>query len=297
MRKFVIKNRQKRKYIKKSEQQSSLSFIKTLYGMLPLLIMMVALMTTMIITSPLRDPQASIRFTFDLPTISFQNPFIFFQTLADFLGEGFLAFVSGFATLIDSFIHILQSGVNSALYTVMLLDPRPLFLVIGSGFMTIVVAISFMCTQIIHVLLTLFLIISYFFQLFVTSIAITSTAVLHFIGTTIIAAGRSAVTVVVTLTQVMSVIGLTIFHFFVMVGQTVIAWIWSVLVAFAVFINHLIDAIVQGIEWPFKIIGAFLYKFKPVGDMLGKHIALAASDLGGCFSNFGKTINYLSSTK
>src|SRR5579872_332283 len=79
MRKFVNKNRHKRKYTKKSEVTSYPS-AKTAYGMIPLLIMLIAFMSTIVISTPLRDSFANIRFNFELPQFSLNNPLSFFET-------------------------------------------------------------------------------------------------------------------------------------------------------------------------------------------------------------------------
>src|SRR5258708_2633956 len=80
MHKFVNKKRQKRKYIKKSEAASAYSSAKTAYSMIPLLIMLIAFMSTLVISAPLRDSLENIKFTFELPQFSFSNPLPFFET-------------------------------------------------------------------------------------------------------------------------------------------------------------------------------------------------------------------------
>src|SRR5258708_17588162 len=82
MRKFVIKNRQKRKYNRKIEKIYFFSFSKDAYGMLPLLVMFIAFMSPMIISTPFRDTLSNVKFTFELPEFSLTNPLSFIQSLA-----------------------------------------------------------------------------------------------------------------------------------------------------------------------------------------------------------------------
>src|SRR5471030_899794 len=93
MRKFVVKNRQKRKYVRKSQKTSSYSFSKTFYGTLPLLIMAIAFMATVIISPTFRTTLSNFKFTIQpihlpslqfsslqLPKFSVGSPTLFFQT-------------------------------------------------------------------------------------------------------------------------------------------------------------------------------------------------------------------------
>ena len=100
MRKFVIKNRQKRKYTRKTESVSSFSFSKTAYGLLPILIMIVALMTTLVISAPLRDQITHIRLTFTIPEFSISSPLANIQTVGGIIMQGSIALWNACITIV-----------------------------------------------------------------------------------------------------------------------------------------------------------------------------------------------------
>lgn len=102
MKKFKIKNRQKRKYTRHKDQQDTYQFTPFIVGVAPIFIIAVAFATILFIQQSIPDPTMVFAPeitlpTFSLPTISisvpaFSGSFTWLEVLLNIIGTGFIAF-------------------------------------------------------------------------------------------------------------------------------------------------------------------------------------------------------------
>lgn len=130
MHKFVIRKRKKRKYTRKVKELPSFSIIKTLYGVIPLIIIAVAFMATLVISASFRNSLSQIRFSFHIPTlphISLNNVQNSTRSLfedIDQAGSISVATVIVFFIFLKNFIYL---GIYSLINFFRLFNPYPLF--------------------------------------------------------------------------------------------------------------------------------------------------------------------------
>src|SRR5215469_10415896 len=129
MRKFVVKNRQKRKYMRKSEKESLYSFSKTTYGILPILIMAVTFMATVVISTPLRNSLLNVSFKLQLPQLSLSNPLLFFQTIGENIFQVFLNSTIVLSALSDIFINSLTKLLTTITHLRISVNYQPIITV------------------------------------------------------------------------------------------------------------------------------------------------------------------------
>ena len=318
MRKFVIKNRQKRKYTKKSEEVSS-SLSKTAYGMLPILIMAIAFMATVIISVPFRDTFSHISFTIQLPEFSLSNPLTFFQTIAQD--------VSLINITLWSTILIILTDVNTAAITMaqvifhvlLLLNPLPLFIAFGDGLKAlgmmfesvfIVVMQGVISTYVIFLQSSLFVvsgiltILGTILSTFVTllleigkvSFMMVSTST-QFISDSIIIIFQMISNVAVIIEQSIVDVSAALVHLLLMMIEAVMGWFVAVYLTITAVVSQFLHAIIHLIEIPFTLLYTFWMRIKPYVDVFDRHLQLAGSDFINGFNSLGKVTNLLSSSK
>lgn len=268
MRKFIIKNRAKRKYTKKSEQNSSLIFGKTLAGMLPLLIMLITLMATIVISTSTRNPLGDIHFRFDPSRISFHNPVEQLALLGANLVDTLKTVEEIFAAWWIAFLQFMQITEKEAYATIVLLDPTPLFISLGNFITSVSKELTSFLTTIYYVIQAL---LSTFFGMLLFILKVAWTAMLGFLQMLFNAAFLGIQSIFVWASSV----GITIVHWFSAILQTFI----------------------KAIEWPFKETSAYFMQYKPIIDVLGQHMLMALRDTGRCFVNLNQTIHVISSSK
>jgi hypothetical protein len=301
MRKFVIKNRQKRKYTRKIEEISSFSFSKTAYGMIPLLIMLIAFMSTIIISTPFRDSISNINFnfTFKLPQFSFSNPLNSIQSLLNdfaqigiFMSALLLAIygvlmqsLSVLSTILTHEFSITQTNiitqkdasVNGASFIIQefskelnLLEQFIVSIGLYCEFTAKIVASSF---------INIFIIIG---QIFV-AIAISVAQIIVYVSITVAGFIISLV--------------LSIFHFI----SIILVAIWRTIATIGnyllVSITRIVMAIVHTIEIPFKILAAFGLALKPYVDIINHHIQMSGADFTNGVNDLGKAAASMKSVK
>jgi len=127
MRKFVIKNRQKRKYVRKIKQVHSFSLSKTILGMMPILVMIIAFMATIIISTSFRNALTQIHFHLQTPQISFRNPLSAMQTVTQDSIQIGVAIGTMIITTTFFIGKTIQNAEISIISFAKFLDPRPLF--------------------------------------------------------------------------------------------------------------------------------------------------------------------------
>lgn len=275
MRKFVIKNRQKRKYIKKTEEFHSFSFSKTMYNLLPLLIMLIAFMATLVISAPLRDQLSHIRVSFTLPEFSLDNPLNANKALLTNTIQGSAALWTACVTLFVILGQSLGKISVTIIHLFALFDPRPLFLLIGTSVMTVgdifVQMINLLMQSLIKISALLVHYIILISSLIVTGVTIVSSIIIQLVGTFV--------------------------HFLLMIAQVIGAWLLSVIVAIGKAIDTIVLTIVHVIEIPFNVLGAFWEQIKPYITIFGKHVQMSGSDLSNGFASWGKVASLMSSPK
>jgi hypothetical protein len=325
MSKFVVKNRQKRKYVRKSEKSSSYSFSKTFYGTLPILIMAVAFMATIIISPSFRNTFSNFKFILhpiqfpvlqipklQLPTFSIGNPLLFFQTIIFDINQLNAGLVNIFTALWISlstfFVASFSATGSAAARNIVIFDPRPLLNTLSSDSATVGYSLfyagSFVTLYIVDTCKTL-LHLSLFSQ--TTSINEVS-FVLSYIVHAISIGFQLILTITSTLLQIIIKTIIFIAQFTTNVAYIVwamlfrivtIVWqaIFSIITAIGSWISSVVHAIVHIIEIPFKTLDAFGLAMKPYVDFFGRHVAMTGEDFSNGVSSIGKAASYMSTSK
>lgn len=110
MRRFVIRNRKKRKYIKRTFKTTSYSFSHSIYSLLPLLIMCITFLSTLVISKSFRDSVLSIHF--NLQYSFYEIKFIFYLLLhAIAILFQFILYITHITTIIVVNSNNLQSQI------------------------------------------------------------------------------------------------------------------------------------------------------------------------------------------
>lgn len=306
MRKFVNKNRHKRKYTKKIGSVSSFSLTRTFYSMLPLLVLLIALMSTIIISTPFRNSFSQIRFSYEIPQISFEipqlsftNPFSFLQSLmfallqtaTDFWSvlQVFSGFIVQFARQIFETISYALSNLTHIFVLELLISYHAVIFIAQELFTGL------------DIIVQVFLVGEYFF----INIAKNITA---FIVTVATGAGMSIVNGLLSiehgaialagyLFQWTGMISIAIYRVSVLIGNL----IWTNVITVATFIEIAIHnffiTLVHIIDIPFKILYAFWLQIKPYVDFFGRHVQMTGVDLSNGFASWGKVASLMSSSK
>jgi hypothetical protein len=322
MRKFVVKNRQKRKYVKKNEKESLYSFSKTTYGMLPVLITAIAFMATLIISAPFRNYLLNLKFTFQIPQFSLSNPFHFFQTTVSDISEFFSLlslFTIAISTTVIYFISNLLAGIihigTSFNYRPILTFSIDGLITIGNffsagflyagqgiliGFKTIIEIYTaiFSIINIINMSFNTFIVNLFLFvgQSIVSILETLGQAIIKIINTSLLL-GQLIIQMIVTVFHVIVTVTIFTSRIILSVAYAIITWVDFIFEAIFNFIGRVIIDIVHVIEIPFKILANFFAILKPYFDILGKHIKMVGGDFTNGFVSIGKVSADLSPQK
>ena len=327
MHKFIIKHRNKRKYIKKTKIIHSFSLSKAIFGMMPLIIMLVAFMTTLVISAPLRNSLSTIRVTFQMPDFSLVIPFAVINNIFQEMNHGMLhvgtitnTIFAGFA----KFAPLIEGGVFRL---IQLLDPLPFYsftsrslislsLVIWSFNGAILQSIQILFVLLVHNLLMIG-------NFVVTIIQRTSSILLNTLDmtgqmmiTTVTAIGNDLVSfaeiivhffvsvflviyqlllnTAIIITQALLSTAEICIHFLIVLTQILWTGLLFTIRTITEAINHAVNTIIYYIEMPFKNIYAFWLVMKPYVDIFNRHIRMTGNDLSNGFAslgNFGNLIN------
>ena len=321
MRKFVNKKRQKRKYTKKSEAASFYSSAKTAYGMVPFLIMLIAFMSTFVISTPLRDSITNIKFTFELPQFSFSNPLNFFETAGmDVMQVGLVVWtmvqMAG-TTISQSVIEITKIITYGALFIGNLI----IFCATGirtdilhtvkefiSGAALIYQGITFIvteCTVAIRFITQSVINAAIATGQFISTV---TTAIGQFIATTTITTGQFVSRITFSVINTTIQFSLLLIHYIVIAAIAVAHFVvviatifWKTLVSIALSINvffiRVFTAIVHIIEIPFKTLYAFWLLIKPYVDIFGNHVKMSGGDFSNMVTSLGKVSSMIGASK
>lgn len=319
MKKFIIKNRRKRKYVKKSEKNSGYTFAKTLYGMLPMLIMVIAFMATIVISTPFRNSLSHVRLTFQLPQLSLENPILFVQTLIfdiSQVGSLLSAIITAIWMGMYDFFTAAGSAIVQSIYS---LNPMPLlrfigesFIVVGTFFVScadiVVLTISSAFVQLAQSLSSAFTmtgsatvgLTSSIFQVALIVGQFIITAVSLIIQTLFNAANFSTQITLWTSTIVLHtiiIITSVAIQFIIFVGGIALSLISYAFIETSQVISDGLNKLITVIEIPFKILGSFGLKMKPYVDVFMKHIEMTFQDLSDGFHDLGEVSKSMSSSK
>jgi hypothetical protein len=308
MKKFVIKNKPKRKYTKKVQAVSSFSFSKTIYGVLPLVALAISFMATLLLTVPLRDTIATLQFNVSLPHISFTNPLTGIQQTFLAIGAVGFAIWMVLVMIATTIISLLSVAFAAIIHLASLLNPIPVFATIGNGIQLLTLlllhalqfiwqGITIITTSIFHGLLVtgsvivmgisaIISFIQYVLASLLHGIVFITTVLWHFVVVSVDAITKAVTTAVIALAH----------------GIWWIATLtWSLLVAIAsaitAFFAAIFRAIVQIIEFPFKLMTALWLQIKPFVDVLLSHIQMTGADLSNGFASWGKVASLMGVTK
>lgn len=320
MRKFVVKNRQKRKYVRKSEKQSLYSFSKTTYGMLPVLITAIAFMATLVISSPLRNSLTSFRFSLPFPQLSFSNPFLFFQTFGGDVLQVYTAFITLVTAILTSINTFTAISINNVTHIRPAINYQPP--VISFNFAWLFAFENMISTTFLYLFQNLLkglvtvdhLVLSFYkvihlintsFNMVIASLAITTATSLD---TFIITSADVISEITLVVWQFIAQISILIFHETIVIagvishivleiGHAILTSIIFIINAIVRFIIQTTDEIISVIEIPFKILANFFLILKPYFIILGNHIQMAGGDLNNGFVSIGKVSTELSPPK
>jgi hypothetical protein len=325
MSKFVVKNRQKRKYVRKREKSSSYSFSKTFYGTLPILIMAVAFMATIIISPSFRNAFSSFKFTLhpiqfpvlqipklQFPTFSIGNPLLFFQTLVFDINQLSAELINIFTALWISlstfFAASFSAAGSAAARSIVIFDPRPLLNAISNDSATVGYSLfytgSFVTLYIVDtckILLRLSLFsettsineVSFVLLYIVHAVSIGLQFILTIISTLLQIIINTVVFTAQLTINVAFAIFSTLFRIVTIVWQT----ISSIITAIGAWTISVIHTIVHVIEIPFNILEAFGLAMKPYVDFFGRHVAMTGEDFSNGVSSIGKGAAYMTTSK
>ena len=266
---------------------------------MPLLVMLIAFMSTMIISAPVRDAFSNISFTFELPQFSFTNPLHFFQIALDDLTQfGFMIW-----GITQMFANAFSQGFNSAANNV------------STSTFTFANFISFCASLIwsaiqfaVHEIATVLGIIAQFFTTFALSCVKFIDACLSITTHSAVAVGQWFAKTMQNTVQLTIFISLVLIHYAVIVILTI--WdaiiftgklISNAVITSATYIGsviaHVTSAIIHVIEIPFKVLYAFWLLIKPYVAIFGNHVKMSGGDFSNMFTSLGKVASLVSRPK
>lgn len=276
MRKFKVKNRPKRKYTRKTEQQYSNDLLtKSIFvGIIPLIVVAIALYSILLISQNLRLETPTIELpTFQPPTVSFSWDWSIsiIANISLFLEQTKQSLILlGTQTVI--YTQALGVSLGTAfIWVATMLDPRPFLVIIGQGIYSLSVTIfqmfqfvMQMAQNIMQVYATiLWNSTQFIFQI----VSLTFSYILHFI------------------TMILN----TLWDFALATSQVIASWAH---IAF-VRLVAMIDATLYFLGTPFRALAAFWIQIKPYVDVFLSHVQMTFND----FNNGVKSLNSLTSLK
>lgn len=312
MRKFVVKNRQKRKYVRKSEKQSLYSFSKTTYGILPILIMAVAFMATLVISTPFRDSLLHLKFTLKIPQFSFTNPLPFFLGLGDMISQLFTIGINAIISLVNSIFTFFTNFIISVSQIRINLGYQPAITLTNNDFLSISTFIAktsvVFFQEIIHLVVSAYIFVNFvtntlnrlLIYLLLSAIQFTISSTEIFapeISKAALSAWQMTIQFGILLGNAIINLSLFIFHIVLLVLTTLYAWISIAVETTIHAITSVVDKIIYSIEIPFKVISNFFNQLKPYFAILDKHIGMVGKDFSTGASSLGKASTLMSPSK
>jgi hypothetical protein len=276
MKKFKIKNRQKRKYTRHNAPQSSYQFSPIFAGLIPMIILAIALAATLLMNMNLREQTVSFQpqFQLALPKISLAEIMKPLQNLPNLLTQP-AAFFAGLGTVVIGGLESIVLGLNTGfVWLITLLDPRAGIAALGQGMQTFFVGVGYM-----GILL---------FEGFarIGELLLQSTAT---VGEHMVAGANTIWSATVEYGLLTVDILSTVFWFLFNSIIQLVLFLFNGLVSIVTFIADgviaVVDALVRVILIPFQILGAFWMQIKPYADTLLHYCGLALEDTAQGFNN------------
>jgi hypothetical protein len=275
MRKFKVKNRQKRKYTRHNVPQSSYQFSPLFAGLLPMTILAIALLATILMNMNLREQTVSFQPQMQIALPKFTLPDLItpIQSLPNLFNQP-VAFVSGVLSLLAA--GVISTGTAFAdgfVWVVTQLDPRFAIAALGKNVQWLIGSIGFLFVAIFNGFAWAGTEIGYGLGSVGEGIAYGANVVWASITGFIISIVQALWTALVFLFNGLLQIAVFLFNGIV-----------SILTYIGNGIMAAVNAVVRVILIPFQIIGAFWLQIKPYFDILLYHFALAGADLANGFN-------------
>ena len=308
MKKFKIKNRQKRKYTRHAAvPQSTFSFRALFVSLLPMLVLAFVFATMLLINLNLREKPSAFQPSFEAPSLpTFRIPEITFPTLtlptitapqitfptitwpqvalpeapkppqADISVSStpFVGFFSAVGLAIQTMV-ILFGKAFIAFFVIP--DTRPLWGVIGQGIMSMFYSMGLMGNLMMSGFIRVW-------ELLIQSISLVGVNIS--LGSLTVSA--AAVEYAVRAGHIIAVSSIFVFE---KVAWALTALFTGTIMVIMFIVNAIVaftDAVVRFISIPFQILGAFWIKIKPYVDILGDHMQMAGADLSNGVNSFNE---------
>lgn len=280
MRKFKVKNRQKRKYTRHINVPNQPEVSPLLIGMLPTVVLAIALVATMFINLNLREhtvtfqPQITLP-EFTLPTFSLTEILTPLYSLPNLLTEP-AAFAGSLGMLIATGIQ--QASISAwtgLLWTLALLDPRIAVAAFGQGIVSFFAGIGVIFTLLGDGSVRIG-------ELFMQSLGA--------VGTNITAGANTVWSMTVEYTlRGASIISTSVVFVFDKIVQLLLLIFNAIAFVFGFIftkIAEFLDAVWKVIMIPFNILAAIGVMMQPYVDILNMHIGMVGDDLANGFASF-----------
>lgn len=266
MRKFKIKNRQKRKYTRHASPQHSYPYATIFAGLLPMLILAIAFMATLFMNMNLREQAVSFNPSFSMPNISWPQ-FSLTALVQPLLGLP----------------NLLTQPVRFDSFQLTLPDPRPAVVAIGSGFESFFAGLGTAGVLVLEGL-------GRVGDLFVQSM----TQVWNHMAAGANTIWSATVEYTIRAGQILTASTLFLLDKTIWLILFLYQGIVSILTFIFVQLSAFADAVVRIILIPFQILGALWMKMKPYVDILGSHMVMAGADLQNGVQSFNELGSELS---
>lgn len=281
MRKFKVRNRQKRKYTRHNMPESSYQFSSLYAGLLPTVILAITFAAMLVMNMNLGEPESIAieqpqfsQPSFSLPTFSLNDilrpiqnlPNLFVQPAAFLIG-----LIDLIATTMQSVLTAFVVGLERLL---IMLDPRALFTAIGQSSADVASNAGAAGTSTVNV------------------VSGATGAFANGLINAIVQLGIGIQTVLNAIVSfvlyILSILG-TAFWFLVNGIAQIVLFVFhgfvSIITTIANAIGVLVNRLVNIILIPFQVIGAFWLVVKPYVDTLLYYCSLALNDMGQGFTN------------
>ncbi len=301
MKKFKVKNRQKRKYTRHTVPQSTFSLRTLAVGLLPLLILAVAFGTTLLMNLNLREQTSSIpNPTLEIPTLTlptivlptftaptFQAPIITFPTFTlPTVTTPEISFpevstpkpnapdFSGFTNFLQLIISMFLKAFIAFL---VIPDSRPFWAIIVQALSALSISMGLMGNLTLNGFVRVGDLLLQSISLVGTNIAAGSQTISAAAIEYAIRAGQ------ILATSSLFIFEKTIWLFMVLLNGTI-----TVLLFIVHAVSAFADGVVRVVMIPFQVLGAFWLKIKPYVDILGAHMGMAGADLANGVDSFNE---------
>jgi hypothetical protein len=325
MQKFVIKDRIKRKYVRRTKAVRSFSFSKTAYGMVPVVIMMIAFGATVVISTSFREFLTHFTFSFRMPQITFSyqvNNTAVLSDITNLTKELWEMILAIFLSITGFF----AANSETAFRLLLLLDPRPLYLAGDGMFVMVVVLLKDLYVLVLPDCAVLFFASLHFLSIaenYIASLFATVRSVIVY-GFLILfqiakvfakASGQTAVSktgegihdasnFIFYLGHMIIFACGILMHCLIFAGMTISYVFQQIMEAIFISFNDVTDiiitavrnasgALIHVIEIPFNILAAYWIVLRPYVLIFNRHVQMSEIDLSKSFVSLLKIGSFL----